>query len=178
MSHGPAGDEISAEPNLTPLLDVVLQLLMFFIMCVNFVNEQIMEGIDLPKSQSARPMDKDQTDVLFVNVKPYREDDKDWSELEPDKREILKKKFAGGEPCFLVPALFPMKILELKNWLRDEYRLKEDKATKEGKEVKTAVVIRADASCNYDDVYNTMNMCKAIGYKQMKLRAISSQSSE
>ena len=30
-----------ADPNLTPLLDVVFQLLMFFIMCVNFVAEQV-----------------------------------------------------------------------------------------------------------------------------------------
>ena len=40
MSHGGADDN-SADPNLTPLLDLVLQLLMFFIINVNFVAEQV-----------------------------------------------------------------------------------------------------------------------------------------
>ena len=54
MSHGAAADLAHAEPNLTPLLDVVLQLLMFFMMCVNFVNEQVKEDVKLPESASAR----------------------------------------------------------------------------------------------------------------------------
>src|ERR1700758_525822 len=68
MSHGPAAQGSSAEPNLTPLLDMVLQLLMFFMMCVNFVTEQVNEGVTLPKAQSAKPMDKSETDVLFLNL--------------------------------------------------------------------------------------------------------------
>jgi biopolymer transport protein ExbD len=46
MSHGSSGEGAVSEPNLTPLLDVVLQLLMFFMMCVNFVNEQVNENIN------------------------------------------------------------------------------------------------------------------------------------
>src|SRR5260370_39985963 len=68
MSHGPSGSAIKAEPNLTPLLDVVLQLLMFFMMCVNFVSEQVNEHIQLPVAQSARPMDKREGEVLYLNL--------------------------------------------------------------------------------------------------------------
>src|SRR5213079_634645 len=68
MSHGASDDEGIAEPNLTPLLDVVLQLLMFFMMCVNFVTEQVNEDIKLPVAQSARPMDKSEVDILLLNV--------------------------------------------------------------------------------------------------------------
>src|SRR6516165_121315 len=69
MSHG-GGDSTCPiiEPNLTPLLDVVLQLLMFFLMCVNFVTRQVNESIQLPVMQSARPMDKRGTDVLYLNL--------------------------------------------------------------------------------------------------------------
>src|SRR5438034_11288259 len=67
MSHGGSSEGIT-EPNLTPLLDVVLQLLMFFMMCVNFVSEQVNENIKLPVAQSARPMDKAENDVLFLNL--------------------------------------------------------------------------------------------------------------
>ena len=62
MSHGGGGEGHVAEPNLTPLLDVVLQLLMFFMMCVNFVNEQVNEDIKLPRSQAVKPMDKGEAD--------------------------------------------------------------------------------------------------------------------
>ena len=36
------------KPNLIPLLDMVLQLLMFFIICVNFVTEQMNADIYIP----------------------------------------------------------------------------------------------------------------------------------
>src|SRR5438445_4074680 len=68
MSHTVGDSGERADPNLTPLLDVVLQLLMFFMMCVNFVTEQVNQNIELPVAQSARPMDKGEVDVLFLNV--------------------------------------------------------------------------------------------------------------
>jgi biopolymer transport protein ExbD len=55
MNRGSSRIDSKAEPNLTPLLDVVLQLLMFFMMCVNFVTEQVNSDIALPDAQSARP---------------------------------------------------------------------------------------------------------------------------
>ena len=68
MSHGHAGEGSKADPNLTPLLDLVLQLLMFFMMCVNFVTRQVSKDIVLPVAQSARPMDKSFSEVLFLNM--------------------------------------------------------------------------------------------------------------
>src|SRR5260221_260803 len=56
MSHG-GSDASEAEADLTPLLDLVLQLLMFFIINVNFVTEQVNPDIKLPTSESARPID-------------------------------------------------------------------------------------------------------------------------
>src|SRR5229473_5315570 len=67
MSHA-ADTTIKAEPNLVPLLDLVLQMLMFFIITVNFVSNQVYENIKLPVAQTAQPMKKDITDVLYLNV--------------------------------------------------------------------------------------------------------------
>src|SRR4051812_10361349 len=68
MSHG-GSTEDSGEPNLTPLLDMVLQLVMFFMMVANFSMENVNEDIKLPVAQSAQPMDKsDMEDVLYLNV--------------------------------------------------------------------------------------------------------------
>src|SRR4029079_343313 len=52
MSQGPHTIASSdAEPNLVPLLDLVLQLVMFFMMCANFVMEENDQTIKLPHSQ-------------------------------------------------------------------------------------------------------------------------------
>src|SRR5579884_1163651 len=87
MSHGPPGEGAHAEPNLTPLLDIVLQLLMFFMMCVNFVNEQVTGEVVLPESQSAIPLSKAETEVLFVNVKPFHKGE--YAKYSAEYREKL-----------------------------------------------------------------------------------------
>src|SRR5438132_11721637 len=65
MSHGSTE---KCEPNLTPLLDLVLQLVMFFMLCANFVMEQTSVEIKLPEAVAAKPLDKDASDVIFLNV--------------------------------------------------------------------------------------------------------------
>src|SRR5712691_3520733 len=68
MSHGPSQGE-ATEPNLTPLLDVVLQLIMFFMITVNFVRvDQLNEDIKLPVAQAAVPMDQSAEDWVFLNL--------------------------------------------------------------------------------------------------------------
>src|SRR5947208_6436694 len=70
MAYTLRTDALKAEPNLVPLLDLVFQLIMFFMICVNFVSEQVNVDIKLPVAQSARPMDKGEVDVLFLNMDP------------------------------------------------------------------------------------------------------------
>src|SRR6516165_69983 len=69
MSHGSEAASRAADPNLTPLLDVVLQLLMFFMMCTNFVTTQVNKNIQLPVMTSARPADKKDVDLLYLNIR-------------------------------------------------------------------------------------------------------------
>ena len=58
--------------NLTPLLDLVLQLIMFFMITVNFVaREQFGKEVQLPKAQIGTPLDQvpDSADKnVFLNV--------------------------------------------------------------------------------------------------------------
>src|SRR5262245_50328910 len=52
-----ASADANAEPNLVPLLDLVLQLLMFFMMCAQFaVMEQTDQAIKLPTAAQAQPI--------------------------------------------------------------------------------------------------------------------------
>ena len=52
MSQG-----LKAEPNLTPLLDVVFQLITFFMLVINFSQDNYDSRIKLPVAGSARPLD-------------------------------------------------------------------------------------------------------------------------
>src|SRR5262245_51734420 len=56
------------EPDLTAMLDVVMQLLMYFIMCVNFIEHETTAEVLLPEATQAKPISKDDSDVLFMNV--------------------------------------------------------------------------------------------------------------
>src|SRR4051794_560185 len=52
-----ASDSGDAELNLTPLLDVVLQLIMFFLITVNFEREDQFTGGTLPSANNTGPID-------------------------------------------------------------------------------------------------------------------------
>src|ERR671938_1953572 len=149
MAHGPAGGGSIAEPNLTPPLDVVLQLLMFFMMCVNFVTEQVREDIKLPESTSARPMDKAETDVLFINLKPFQLED--FSDRLPaDALARLQANFRPGDACVSVVGREPMRPLDLKFWLKDRYE--EAQKSSPDHTVNTAIIIRAHRDSDYGQV--------------------------
>jgi biopolymer transport protein ExbD len=145
MSHGGSSLEEKCDPNLTPLLDVVLQLLMFFMITVNFVTVQVNEEIKLPYAQSARPMDKTDQDVLFLNLN--------------ERGELL---VLGKEE--------PLSLLKTKYYLKRQY---EDaaKAAPDGK-VRTVIVIRAHMNADYSQVYQVLQMCKAEGFRKLSLRAM------
>src|SRR3954471_9083391 len=64
--------ELRAEPNLTPLLDVVFQLISFFMLVINFSSENYDQRVRLPVAGSARPIEEGEKaaseDRLVLNV--------------------------------------------------------------------------------------------------------------
>jgi biopolymer transport protein ExbD len=172
MSHSHLGQSANAEPNLTPLLDVVLQLLMFFMMCVNFVSEQVNEDIKLPKSLAVKPMDKAEADYLFINVKPFAMQDFQ-DRLPADVLARVQGNFREGDECILVPGKEPMRRNELRIWLKQQFEDARQIAEQRGaKGVHTAIVIRAHKESDYGQVFEILQMCKNVGYRRLMLRAL------
>jgi biopolymer transport protein ExbD len=131
---------------MTPLLDVVLQLLMFFMMCVNFVSDQFVDGIKLPPAQTARPMDKgDQSTVLFLNMK------------------------SNGD--LIVPGMETALAStgDIRFYLKQAYA--DDERASAGSAAKRSIVIRADKGTDYEKVYGLLSICKEVGFKKLQLRA-------
>lgn len=59
----------SAEPNLTPILDMVFQLITFFMLVVNFQEASVDASLMLPVLGSARPLDtQGHEEVLVLNI--------------------------------------------------------------------------------------------------------------
>jgi len=163
MSHGGGGADEVAEPDLTPLLDLVLQLLMFFIINVNFVAEQVSADIKLPSSETARPVDKANPEALFLGQKVKTREF--LNKLTPAELERVR----NFDSLVLVPTLPVMTPPEAKAWLRDKYESIR-KNSPDGK-VNTVIYFRPDADLEYGEMVTLMNYCKVAGFTQLKVRA-------
>lgn len=157
MSHGGSGSD-KCEPNLIPLLDLVLQLVMFFMVCANFVMEQVSEAIKLPEAVVANPVVKTDEYIIFLNV-------------DKDGKVILSGLDAQGdrpEDNLLT------NVQQVKTYM--ERRHKEDmrRKPKEGQAGPTPslVIVRADKECQFEKVYAVMKACRMAGYERAQLRAI------
>lgn len=154
MSHGGGGDGgIKAEPNLTPMLDMVLQLVMFFMMVANFAMEQVNTDIMLPVAQSARPTDKREADVLYLNV------NSEGKVIAVGRNEPLSR------------------LDEIEFYLKDEaeaYRREARARGESGDEIKRIAIIRADKNADYAQVYTLLQVCKKVGFRRLQLNAMTS----
>ena len=66
---GNLSGEIKAEPNMTPLLDVVFQLITFFMMVFKISGENYDQRVRLPVAGSARPVEgQPADDRLILNI--------------------------------------------------------------------------------------------------------------
>jgi biopolymer transport protein ExbD len=138
------GSEDVGEPNLTPLLDLVLQLLMFFLIVANFVVEQNNQDISLPVATTAIPIDKDVKNILPLNV------DKDGKLVisETDKRESE---------------------VTIRGYIKDQYDFMA--RNPEIKVKDTFVVIRGDNRTDFQNIHRVMRAAKEAGFVNVQLRA-------
>lgn len=145
-----AGSE-GSDPNLTPLLDLVLQLIMFFMITVNFVRvDQFDDAISLPVAAAAVPLDNAAEEWIFLNLDG-------------------NGKLVGTLSTFILDT--PEKI---KLHLSTEKTSLERAARARGKtgEIKIVVILRADKSCRYSDVWRVLDSCQRAGFKYWQLRVM------
>ena len=167
MNRGSSSDS-TCEPNLTPLLDLVLQILMFFMVTINFAQDQqqVSANVKLPDSDTARPLSQSKDrDPIFLNL-----------QLRPVQ---------GGKPEYVVevPSVDTSKDMtpqqreatrfksqdDAKIWLRGKYLdLRRDN---KNDEVTNSVIIRADKDAEYVEVFRLLGACSEAGFRNLKVRA-------
>lgn len=151
MAHGPSD---KCDPNLIPLLDLVLQLVMFFMVCANFVMEQLNESIKLPEAIAAQPLQKKDEYIIFLNVNK-------------DGHVILSPLDAIGKDQILTNPL------AVQSYMKQRYE--EDIRAAGGdrsKPARSTLIIRADKEAPFEKVYAVLKACRTAGYERAQLRAV------
>ncbi len=144
MSHGSSE---GAEPDLTPLLDMVFQLITFFMLVINFKGAALDQTLQLPILGSARPLEwKGEYEPLVLNI------DKDGrikvygTVVDPDKHiareaaDLKSQLQAAGLPTT--------------------------------GELPVPVVMRADKGTKFHMVNKVIQLCQENGYQQFSLSAM------
>ncbi len=145
--HGSGND---GSPNLTPLLDLVLQLIMFLMITANFVRaESFSDEITLPVVQQARPLERKADYFVFLNL------DKDGKLINIPGLTHLD---SAGEA-------------RLKAYLQEQKLSLERIAADKGvSNINVTVVLRADEDTRYGDEYRILDACSRAGYYSWQLR--------
>lgn len=149
MSEVPGGDS-DASPNLTPMLDMVFQLITFFMLVINFKAASLDLDLKLPVVGSARPVDTNgQTDLLVLNIA------KDGNlRVYQQNRDI--ESYVAGEA--------QVSRLAAKRTMSDE------EIDKNG--LGTTVVIRADKETRFRDLNRVITTCQDHGFRQFAFKAM------
>jgi biopolymer transport protein ExbD len=147
---GSTSSEVKAEPNLTPILDMVFQLITFFMLVINFKSAELDLTLKLPVVGSAQPVESQgQTKLLILNI-----DDagnlKIYGTPKPDIERYIRGEAADR-----------MKAAGLKQ---------ED--IEAGEELKTTIVIRADRATPFGKLNKVIKACQDNGFRQFALKAI------
>jgi biopolymer transport protein ExbD len=148
MPHHSIHTDVSAEPNLVPLLDLVLQLIMFFMMCANFVMEENDQTIKLPLSQMAKPLPEIGPDVVHLSI------DEDGA-----VRVVGRKPMTKDDELIA----FLHQVSDSSKRLMAERH--------ETGEVNTLVIIRASRDCSFYRIYAVLRRCQDAGLRRLQLRA-------
>jgi biopolymer transport protein ExbD len=146
--------EIRAEPNLTPLLDVVFQLITFFMLVINFGTDNYDQRVRLPVAGSARPIedaDRIATDRIVLNVNRQ------------------------GHLLFNGEVQLPHKAIET---IKREAQLVLLNARAAGVKVDrtalpTTIVLRADRDTPFAALYGLITACQSSGFNKFALKAMS-----
>jgi biopolymer transport protein ExbD len=137
-----------AEPNLTPILDMVFQLITFFMLVINFKSASLDLSLRLPIVGSARPVDTEgMEDLLILNITQ-------------DGKLIV----------YGIPKDIDSYIAGEAQATRWAFRPKLD--LQPGDELPSMVVIRADEATPFKLLNRVIKACQDNGYRRFALMAL------
>lgn len=150
-------DEIRAEPNLTPLLDVVFQLITFFMLCISFSQDNYDQRIRLPVAGSARPTERARAgeDRLVLNI-------------DRDGRLLFNGQSYDTDGAIRQIDV-QAKLIRLSAQVSGQ-KLEANEG------LPTTIVIRADRDTPFAQIYRLITACQDKGFRKFALKAMNSAS--
>ena len=147
---GKLSQEVKAEPNLTPLLDMVFQLITFFMLVINFKTASMDMSLRLPAVGSARPAEIRGIDLVVLNV---------------DRRGTLR--------------VFGNEIRDIGGYIAQEAQAsllaarRYNPALNPGDDLPSMIVIRADKRTPFRLLNRVLVACQENGFRNFSLKALS-----
>ncbi len=138
----------SAEPNLTPMLDMVFQLITFFMLVTNFKAASLDLSLQLPVVGSARSVDTSGVDLLILNI---------------DKNGTLN--------IYGVPRDIPTYIKAEAKASFESAKRENSKFDKKD-DLPTTVVVRADKQTPFSLLNVLIKSCQENGFRKFALKAM------
>lgn len=142
---GPAAE---GEADLTPILDMVFQLITFFMLVMNFKAAALDMSLKLPVVGSATPANTNgQEELLVLNLTP------------------------SGDLT-----VYGAKVEDLEHYISVEAEVSRMAAKHKGQEIEpggdlpTMIVIRSDESSRFKDLYHVIKTCQARGFRNFALK--------
>ena len=139
----------SAEPNLTPMLDLVFQLITFFMLVINFKSAAMDMDLKLPVVGSARPVDNQgREDLLILNINSQ------------GKLKVYGQ--AVDDVAGYIASEAQASLLAAHS---------EHPDLKSGDELPSTVVIRADRQTPFAMLNGVIAVCQKNGFRHFALKA-------
>jgi biopolymer transport protein ExbD len=142
---------LSAEPNLTPILDMVFQLITFFMLVISFKTAAMDPGIRLPVIGSARPQTS--------------ETERNFAVLNIDVSGSLRMY---GEACDLEEYL-STEALHLRKAATDQA------SALAPTDIALAAVIRADRGTPFTELNRVLAACKKHGFRNVTFKMLDAE---
>jgi biopolymer transport protein ExbD len=145
----------SAEPNLTALLDIVFQLITFFMLVINFSNDNYDQRVKLPVAGTAQPVEEGEKvseDRLVLNI---------------DKQGHL---LMNGEVMPTHKAIAEIK--HQADLVKLNLKAAGQKPDASGG-LPTTIVLRADRDTPFSLFFTLITACQANGFHKFALKAMS-----
>ena len=137
---------------MEPMIDIVFQLLAFFMMIMNFENTNADERVKLPKDELAKPADAPRKNDLLLNIGFIRD-------ISGNKQSEALVFYAGED----------IRVDNMLKKLQLEQRLYKDKGTNL-KDV--TIVLRADAEVPTGVIQDLIMVAQKANFEKFALKAV------
>ena len=156
MAHGGGGSGETVEVNLIPMIDIVIQLITFFLMLVNFDQSNNDERVHLPLADLAKPADMQIDEMLIFNVNRDGMVNMRLGDLVDAESDVFRTRMAQEA------------VLAKRNMTLAKKKVK---VIAGRPELWTTVMIRADKDVESGKVQRMIKTCQDQGFYKFALRA-------